>query len=407
MIYMGLLAIGVVGCTPDEDELVDYSQIEVAKLELQADHRQLIADGISTLTLSPMLWQAYTYDIYGKDSTTYGMIPPDRLTGNQVHYFLEDGTPLAGPTYKTTDLSKDSIGFYAEASGLKSNVFKVGIREPFPEDAYETITYPVVFHVIQNKTSVDLGQGIGSDIVYYAFDCIQHVFARQAAFSPNGADTRIRFRLAEYDPKGKKMTEKGINRYPLAEDRLNALTADNILENQDICWDYKNYLNIWVIDNWSSKAQAPMYISDEADLSNLQGVTITALPEGEIAEQAYSIYDIGLVFKARDFAIEDVAYSTQMGKFFGLLETKSNKEDYCDDTFTYSKYTEPWDKVGDGSNSRLKITPDGLIFYSVNIMDESTYKNTISMDQVKRIRTVTDYCPHRWAWKSDWAFTGK
>ena len=63
--------------------------------------------------------------------------------------------------------------------------------------------------------------------------------------------------------------------------------------------------------------------------------------------------------------------------------------------------------MGDGSNSRLKISSDGLLFYAVNIMDDGSYKNTISMDQVKRIRTITDNCPHRWAWKSDWAFTGK
>ena len=74
---------------------------------------------------------------------------------------------------------------------------------------------------------------------------------------------------------------------------------------------------------------------------------------------------------------------------------------------TYKNYKEPWNTVGDGSNSRLKISSDGLLFYAVNIMDDGSYKNTISMDQVKRIRTITDNCPHRWAWKSDWAFTGK
>lgn len=29
------------------------------------------------------------------------------------------------------------------------------------------------------------------------------------------------------------------------------------------------------------------------------------------------------------------------------------------------------------------------------------------MTQVKLYPYDTDNCPHRWAWKSDWAFTGK
>ena len=74
--------------------------------------------------------------------------------------FLEDGTPLKEGKYRTTDLSKSEQGFYVTANGLKSDVFKVSIREPFAEDAYETITYPVVFHLIQDKTKVELGQGL-------------------------------------------------------------------------------------------------------------------------------------------------------------------------------------------------------------------------------------------------------
>lgn len=344
-----------------------------------------------------------------RDSIVYGKIPVDRILDSEsVKCFLEDGTPMEGITYKTTDLSKTEQGFYATIGNLKSNVFKVKIREPFSNDAYETIEYPVIFHIIQNKTQVDLGQGIGSDIVYYAFDVINNCFSRKSAFSPNGADSKIRFRLAEYDPKGNRIEKAGINYYSLSDAGLAALRdLNNIKNNPDICWDYKKYLNIWVIDNMSSTAQAPQYISDAADLDQIKGISFTQLPINEIEGQDYNISDIGLIFKAKDFATEDVGYATQMGKFFGLLETKSKKEDYCDDTFTYTNYKEPWNNKLDGSNSRLKITPDGLIFYAVNIMDDGSYKNTISMDQVKRIRTITDYCPHRWSWKSQWAFTGK
>ena len=407
-IYPLLMFSGLCACTPDEDELVDFSDFQIVKVELGADHRQLIADGISTLTLNPMLYQPYKIQTDdGRDTIVYGKIPVDRLAEGTVQYFLEDGTPLKEGKYRTTDLSKSEQGFYVTANGLKSDVFKVSIREPFAEDAYETITYPVVFHLIQDKTKVELGQGVGADIVNYAFNTIYNCFARTAAFSPNGADTKIRFRLAEYDPNGRKMEEKGINRYSLSTSDLNNLNPEKIKNNPKICWDYKRYLNIWIVENMGNSVSTPHYILNTADLNQIQGVSFEQLSLEEIEKQEYSLTDIGLIYGARDFAIEDVGYPTQMGKFFGLLDTENQKEDYCEDTFAYNTYKEPWNTALEGSNSRLKISTDGLIFYSVNIMDASSYKNTISMDQVKRIRTITDNCPHRWAWKSDWAFTGK
>ena len=407
-IYPLLMFSGLCACTPDEDELVDFSDFQIAKVELGADHRQLIADGISTLTLNPMLYQPYKIQTDdGRDTIVYGKIPVDRLAEGTVQYFLEDGTPLKEGKYRTTDLSKSEQGFYVTANGLKSDVFKVSIREPFAEDAYETITYPVVFHLIQDKTKVELGQGVGADIVNYAFNTIYNCFARTAAFSPNGADTKIRFRLAEYDPNGRKMEEKGINRYSLSTSDLNNLNPEKIKNNPKICWDYKRYLNIWIVENMGNSVSTPHYILNTADLNQIQGVSFEQLSLEEIEKQEYSLTDIGLIYGARDFAIEDVGYPTQMGKFFGLLDTENQKEDYCEDTFAYNTYKEPWNTALEGSNSRLKISTDGLIFYSVNIMDASSYKNTISLDQVKRIRTITDNCPHRWAWKSDWAFTGK
>ena len=372
-IYPLLMFSGLCACTPDEDELVDFSDFQIAKVELGADHRQLIADGISTLTLNPMLYQPYKIQTDdGRDTIVYGKIPVDRLAEGTVQYFLEDGTPLKEGKYRTTDLSKSEQGFYVTANGLKSDVFKVSIREPFAEDAYETITYPVVFHLIQDKTKVELGQGVGADIVNYAFNTIYNCFARTAAFSPNGADTKIRFRLAEYDPNGRKMEEKGINRYSLSTSDLNNLNPEKIKNNPTIAWDYNRYMNIWIVENMGNSVSTPHYILNTADLNQIQGVSFEQLSLEEIEKQEYSLTDIGLIYGARDFAIEDVGYPTQMGKFFGLLDTENQKEDYCEDTFAYNTYKEPWNTALEGSNSRLKISTDGLIFYSVNIMDASS-----------------------------------
>ena len=89
--FIGLFILfaGLQGCTPEKDVLIDFSEFQVTKIELAADHRQLIADGVSTLTLNPVLYQSYTFRTEeGKDSVTYGKIPVDRITKEMVDYFL-------------------------------------------------------------------------------------------------------------------------------------------------------------------------------------------------------------------------------------------------------------------------------------------------------------------------------
>ena len=154
LLYL-LLSLGIfIGCTPEEGEVLDFSNVEIEKVELGADAEQLIADGIATLTLDPKLYQVAE----GKDGEkVYGRIPVDRISSDMVKYFLEDGTELEGPEYKTTDASKGKVSFYITADGMKSDLFTVKLRQPFAADEYETITYPVVFHVAQTTESVTGG----------------------------------------------------------------------------------------------------------------------------------------------------------------------------------------------------------------------------------------------------------
>ncbi|TKC65431.1 hypothetical protein FBD94_02440 [Pedobacter hiemivivus] len=391
-----------ISCKRDKTERFEMADYKVTKVELLADHTQLIADGKSILSFNPQVYSTYSYkDPSGVDTDVDALIKADRVRPGSVKYFMEDGTSIEGVGYTTSDLSKPELKFYAIADGIKSALLTIKIRAPFADSQYQVIEYPVVFHVIQNKNTVDMKQGVGSDVINYAIEQINRTFARQVVFSPNGADTKIRFRMAEYNPQGKQMAEKGINRYSLSPEELSLLKEANLLTNPDICWDYKKYLNIWIIDTWSNNAKPPKYILQPADLNKIKGFTFTKADEPTINAAAYAMTDIGLVYQARAFGVEDVYYSAQIGKFFGLIETKSKKEDYCDDTFVYTNF---YSNTNLG-NSRLKKTLEGMPFLSVNIMDDATYQNTISMDQVSRMRMVTEYCPHRWAYKSNWAFT--
>lgn len=62
-IYPFLILSGLWACTPDDEEYIDFTNYEVEKIELGADHQQLIADGISILTLNPMIFQSYLIGI--------------------------------------------------------------------------------------------------------------------------------------------------------------------------------------------------------------------------------------------------------------------------------------------------------------------------------------------------------
>ena len=424
LLYLFLLLGFFTACTPEESEVLDFGQIKIAKVELGADARQLIADGVATLTLNPMLYQECTFqDKDGRDSIGYGRIPADRFPSDVVRYFLEDGTVLDGAEYKTTDASQGNVGFYITVNDMKSDVFTVKLREPFAEDKYETITYPVVFHVVQATESVEAGQAIGAGLIYEIFNNMCNVFAHESIFTPNGADTRIRFQLAEYDPDGMQMKEKGVNRHTELKRYMQSDLLPN-LENAiktskyytDILWDYKKYLNIWIIEGAQRNVAAPpAYILAGTEL--LEGVSMQEKSEAEFENVNWNIYDIGLLFDASDFTSNEgmpYGYIGQMGTFFGLRPTENMDvtgevaSDYCDDTVPYRTYTESWyDENGNDANNRLKITDDGLLFYSTNIMDNQSFRSSITMDQVKRIRTITDNCPLRWAWKSKWAFTGK
>ena len=408
-------------CTPDESEVLDFNKVDVAKIELGADARQLIADGIATLTLNPILYQECTYqDKDGKDSVGYGRIPTDRLK-DVVRYFLEDGTELEGAEYRTTDLAQGNVGFYITVNDMKSDVFTVALREPFADDKYETITYPVVFHVVQATENVTAGQSIGADLIYEVFNTMSKIFAREVAVAPNGADTRIRFQLAEYDPNGKKMQERGINRFSERSEDLNNYLLKNLESelkgyySKYILWDYKKYLNIWIIEGvGASIAAPPTYIL--AGTEPLDGVFMIGKSEADFENVNWKVSDIGLLFDAFQFKTGDglqFGHVGLMGSFFGLkptenMDSQNVTSDYCDDTVPYRIYTESWyDQNGADANSRLKITDDGLLFYSTNIMDYGSFRSSITMDQVKRMRIITDNCPLRWSWKSKWAFTGK
>ena len=91
-IYPLLMFSGLCACTPDEDELVDFSDFQIAKVELGADHRQLIADGISTITFNILCIRCFINRIKSR-----------RMTGGTLSYTVK---------YRWTGLLKERCNIF-------------------------------------------------------------------------------------------------------------------------------------------------------------------------------------------------------------------------------------------------------------------------------------------------------
>ena len=106
--------------------------------------------------------------------------------------------------------------------------------------------------------------------------------------------------------------------------------------------------------------------------------------------------------------------SAVMAQYLGLLSTQvienyagtnfiDGDTDYCGDTPYY------WSNGNSvfKNNSKDGTEDNILYFTSYHVMDGYSYKNSISCDQVTRIRLNLEHCPSRWMYKSIFAFTGK
>ncbi len=113
----------------------------------------------------------------------------------------------------------------------------------------ELINIPVVIHVLYNSTV----QNISDAQIQSQLTALNNDFAnlnadksnRPAVFAGLAADIRIKFCLAQVDPKGKRTT--GVIR---KQTNNTAFTIDDAMKSNmrggDDAWDCKKYLNIWV-----------------------------------------------------------------------------------------------------------------------------------------------------------------
>ena len=416
---MALGMMSFVSCVPERDEVVDIALIDTENIEsikLYSDHTQLLADGRAQMTFTPFF---YTTDGYE--------ITESQIDTTQIEYYTASGE-LVSNRYSTADLSLvgTDVTVYAKIKNkeIASNPVSFKIMDPAPVEAYNTITIPVVFHLLQSNNDIlEYGGEIPSDKIYSLLDKMNYVFSGTVSRSPMGVDTKITFKAALYDPDGNLLQEPGINRFRLdsVRDKDYDYYKTLILE-QDALWPYDKYLNIWLIsdrDNEYSSFQStvssqciPRYTYASTDLMEApEGLLLTPLPENwEPAPE-----EVGVLYKlqsiqtmVRSFAKSDNELINSIGTYLGLLPTYESYpiglvEDYCDDTQDYSGY----DTEGYENNITLYKLVNNCFFISENIMDDPVgLHRSISLQQSQRMRWVLNNCPERSAWKSTFAFEG-
>lgn len=412
----------MIACSASDYDYPNNDVVEVESITevvLKPNHYQLVSNGIAEIDLNPVLFKT-------DDKVE---VLNDRVNQDWITYYTASGEEIER-FFSTTDqsLNGSTIEVYAMVNGMKSNTVSFKVESPLDLTAYEEITYPVVVHLIQTKSEVlNYGGEIPAGKIDKLLERMNNVFSGSVSNNPVGVDTKVRFKPALYTPNGDRLFEDGINRFIVDGDIVSDNKYKDFIEaNSEVNWPQDKYLNVWIFTDsqgayknfsWSVTEECePYVVFTGTNLDNEpQGLDLT---EVEASSWNPDPKDYGLKIKASLLDSHKLSFTKEgdndfmhyMGNYFGLLKTYHSSgvdyipDDYCEDTFGYA----PGNDFYKENKTTVKETSDGYRFVSENVMDDQTgLHKSISEEQMLRIRWVAENCPARFAWKSDFAFTGE
>lgn len=431
--YLIIVLLITSACEKDDDFFFDnlVTVGDIKLIRLRADHNTLLPDGKAT-----MKFYAEAYNIvelpnytptYQGDSAIYesgmirdtSLIPADLLPVDLFHLVDDSGQEYPDFSFSTTDVQERTIRFCVKAGELISETIEVSVR-PLPVDKYNEITIPVIFHILNPAKNPSIAPiEITPETVMKNIERLNGVFNAKATTDPNGGNAKIIFKPAEYDNNGIKLDYPGVHYHEIgntvileeSDDYLDYIMSKGTV----LMYDYRHFLNIWLINNSKSSSSivtAPTVIDRPED-------PIPGLNAGEMPEDfPLKPTDVGFFIDMSYFlnplqTTDHFEISTVMAQYLGLLSTQASEvygetnfidgdTDYCEDTPYY------WNDFSSIFKYNSKVPDENTLYFtSYNIMDRYSYKNSISIDQVARIRLHLERCPSRWMYKSKFAFTGK
>ena len=382
--------------------------LNIVRVNLSPNSPVLIADGVAELKFIVKVFNAVEdtrlieeevdgeIRVVEKTFRDTVALLAEQVDTSQIKIYKKDGTPV-GWTFRTTDLSENAVEFQASYQGLESTVRKVDLR-PVPEDVFEPITVPVIFHVVVPESMAHAYTSIHAEDVQKLIDRANRVFKNDIIHAPSSIDSKITFELATHDSWGNELEEKGIHRVDVSDETI--ITS---YIKTSLIWDTDRYLNIYISEFEDTQTSLPAYILDNGaqldmeyirKVSNVSNATFYYYYDVSIGITKSNFYSM----VSNGFGLEDL-----LGKFYGLYpsfrgDSWGAKDDFCDDTYTSANVymsLEKWTYQGTDENGRSIKNGNEIYYNSYNIMDAYSPANTITYDQVKRIRTVIDNCPFR------------
>lgn len=114
------------------------------------------------------------------------LIPNDILPKDYVKVLDMAGNEIDNGLYSTTtDAPGTVLDFYAKAGSIESNKISVTIRS-LPEDSYEEIVIPVIFHLLLPPASSGPTYDVSKEYLEQVLQEMNDVFNKRMTTDPNG-----------------------------------------------------------------------------------------------------------------------------------------------------------------------------------------------------------------------------
>ena len=102
------------------------------------------------------------------------------------------------------------LNFYAKAGAIESNRLAITVRN-LPDESYDEIVVPVVFHMLLPPASAGPTYDISQEYMEKVLEEVNNIFNKRITTDPNGGNVKLTFKLAVYNPSGMKLQEAGKN----------------------------------------------------------------------------------------------------------------------------------------------------------------------------------------------------
>lgn len=274
-------------------------------------------------------------------------------------------------------------------------------------------TIPIIVHVVHFGEAVGTYPNIDSNQVVSQIPVLNkdfegtgfHTDSIPAIFSNLVANTGIRFCLAQKNPNGGALVERGIDRVNAASQgwqnpntpTINLQSYIETFVKPNTVWDPIRYLNIWISDRPATEALNGFSTYPAGtNLSGLFGGTIGTAQNDGIWIWTKAFGTVGTVVAPYN---KGRTCTHEMGHWLGLRHIWGDGNclsDYCNDT-PYSKLENTGCLLHPSYINRcgVGLSPNGEMF--MNFMDgtNDACKNMFTNGQNARMQTALSQCTYR------------